>query len=353
MENRQFARRIVQPFNLSTVSFLPKYIAAAAIGTVAVYVGAPFARPLLHASMPAPSDEAPTEPTWIRVDVDPGEFPEAIASTAAPDDGPISGEPSAAEPSNGQTVKPTNGQPASGAGEPEVIVENVRGYTPSTERIRASGNDVSYWGVTIVDAPFYDRNGKLRDDRLAGGTLIEQTGAKSSSKGEMAICRIWRKSGWAGSYLVSTADLIRFEGGRDEVDADDVENLCRYYNYSAAVERRKEELVQRAASANPYYAELKRKAMAYKERQRRADELTAKRDQAKGAERSRIIAELTQLKNAEARESTEIQALTKKYEDWKKAHPSTSGADPSADPVCRGYLDKMAELRPKLAVFGI
>ena len=338
--------------------FLPKYLIAAAIGTAAVYVGAPFARPLLNADTPAPSAEAPTEPTWIQVDVNPGEFSEPVASAVASDDGPAGDETPAAEPSSRQTVKPSNrqppnSQPAPDAGEPEVIVENVRGYTPSTERIRPSGNDVTYWGVTIVDAPFYDRDGKLRDDKLAGGTLIEQTGAKSSSKGEMAICRIWRKSGWAGSYLVSTADLIRFDGGRDEVDADDVENLCRYYNYSAAVERRKEELVQKAASANPHYAELKRKATAYKEHQKRAEELTAKRDQAKGAERSKIIAELTQLKNAEAREASEVQALTRKYEDWKKSHPSVSGADPSADPVCRGFLNKMNELKPKLAVFGI
>ena len=234
---------------------------------------------------------------------------------------------------------------------PEVIVENVRGYTPSTDRIRASGSDVTYWGVTIVDAPFYDRDGKLRDTKITGGTLIEQTGAKSSSKGEMAICRIWRNGNWAGSYLVSTADLIRFDGGREEVDADDVDNLCRYYGLSAAFERRKEELVQRAAAANPHYAELKRKATAYNEHRKRAEELTAKRDRVKGAERNNIIAELTRLKNAEAKEAAEVQALTKKYEDWKAAHPSR--INPEADSVCQGYLRQMDELKPKLRVFGL
>ena len=335
------------------MSFLPKYFAAAVIGTVAVYVGAPYLLPYLPKDKKAGADEAPTEPVWTQVDVDLDEFPVAMAPAGAPDADPVGDETPAAEPSDRQTVKPSSRQPAPEAGEPEVIVENVRGYTPSTERIRPSGNDVLYWGVTIVDAPFYDRDGKLRDDKLTGGTLIEQTGAKSSSKGEMAICRIWRKTGWAGSYLVSTADLIRFDGGREEVDADDVENLCLYYKYGAAAERRKEELVRKAASANPHYAELKKKATAYKEHQKRAEELTAKRDQAKGAERSKIIAELTQLKNAEAREASEVQALTRKYEEWKKAHPSASGADPSADPVCRDYLGKMAELRPRLAVFGI
>ena len=340
--------------------FLPKYLVVAAIGTLAVYVGAPYLRPYLPGGKPAPSGEAPTEPVWTQAAVNLDDFAQDVDADDALDADPVGDETPAAEPpdrqnakpSSRQTVKPSNEQPDS-QDEPEVIVENVRGYTPSTERIRASGSDVTYWGVTIRDASFYDRDGKLRDDPVPGGTLIEQTAAKRSSKGEMAICRIWRGRNWAGSYLISTADLIRFDGGREQVDADDVDNLCRYYGLSAAVERRKEELVQRAASANPHYRELKAKAKTYNDHMKRAEELTAKRDQAKGAERSRIIAELTQLKNAEAREAAEVQSLTRKYEEWKKNHPSTSGADPSSDPVCKGYLRQMDELRPKLTVFGL
>ena len=336
------------------MSFLPKYLAAAVIGTLAVYVGAPYLRPYLPSGETPPSDEAPTEPTWTQVAVDPDDFAQDFTDDLSNETPPPRSNGSTDQQSNGstderindQTNKRPNDEPT-----PEVIVENVRGYTPSTERIRASGSDVTYWGVTIVDTPFYDRDGKLRDTKILGGTLIEQTGAKSSSKGEMAICRIWRNGNWAGSYLISTADLIRFDGGREEVDADDVDLLCKYYTYNAAAERRKEELTQKAAAANPHFAELKRKATAYNEHKKRAEELTAKRDQAKGTERNKIIAELTQLKNAESREAAEVQSLTRKYEDWKKAHPST--VNPATDPICKGYLDKMAELKPKLTVFGL
>ncbi len=345
--------------------FLPKYIAVAIIGTLAVYVGAPYLSQYLPGDKPAESDEAPTEPTWTQVATAPvqsSEFsvpgsdaePMAVESqdegTGNGERGTGNGERGTVQRFNGSTDKRINEQTNSQS-EPETIVENVRGYTPSTERIRASGSDVTYWGVTIIDTPFYDRDGKLRDTKILGGTLIEQTGVKSSSKGEMAICRIWRNGNWAGSYLVSTADLIRFDGGREEVDADDVDLLCKYYSYNASVERRKEELTQKAAAANPHFAELKRKATAYNEHKKRAEELTAKRDSAKGAERNNIIAELTKLKNAEAREAAEVQSLTRKYEDWKKAHPST--VNPATDPICKGYLDKMAELKPKLTAFGL
>jgi hypothetical protein len=212
---------------------------------------------------------------------------------------------------------------------------------------------VKYWGVSIVDTALYDRDGKLRQEKLPGGTLIEQTDAKSSSKGEMAICRVWIKGTWAGSFLVSTADLIRFDGGREEVDADDVSNLCRYYALSAAIERRKEELTQKAATANPYFAELKRKATAYNANVKRAEELTAKRDQAKGAERTKIIAELTKLKNSEAREGAEVRQLTQKYEEWKKAHPASGSPDTGRDAVIQGYERQMGELKGRLEMFGI
>lgn len=327
----------------------------AAIGTAAVYVAAPFAAERLFAGT---ADEGAGAIAADTADVD-----EAVADVAHPDTPATPNRAPAANPASGANSvtgvnspsstpnSPTPNSPTSD--EPEVIVENVRGYTPSTDKIRPSGNDVKYWGVAIVDTALYDRDGKLRQEKLPGGTLIEQTDAKSSSKGEMAICRVWVKGTWAGSFLVSTADLIRFDGGREEVDADDVSNLCRYFALSAAIERRKEELTQKAASANPYYAELKRKATAYNANVKRAEELTAKRDQAKGAERTKIIAELTKLKNSESREATEVRQLTQKYEDWKKAHPATGSTNADRDPVIQGYERQMGELKGRLEMFGL
>ncbi len=332
------------------MTFLPKYIAAAIVGTIAVYVGSPFAMPG-DGQVPGDGDQVAELPEVLTFDQADRPPARPIARPASRRIGQPTGRRTATPPPPADPAG--EGQAPAGEDAPEVIVENVRGYTPSTERIRASGNDVKYWGVTIVDASFYDRDGKLREERLPGGTLIEQTGAKGSSKGEVAICRIWRNGQWAGSYLVSTADLIRFDGGREEVDADDVDNLCKYYSLNAKAENRKKELAQKAAFANPHFAELKRKATAYNEHRKRAEELTAKRDGATGAERSKIIAELTQLKNAEAREAAEVQSLTRKYEEWKKNHPNAGAANPEADPAYRDYLGKLSELRPKLAVFGI
>ena len=348
------------------MSFLPRYLIAAIIGTVAVYAGAPFLRQYL----PAPDDanvesegrgnreEGTGDEEWGMGNGEWG-MGNGERGTENGERGTGNGEsdttPTMQRPNDATMQRPNDAtmQRPNEQTSPRVIVENVRGYTPSTERIRASGRDVTYWGVTIVDTPFYDRDGKLRDEKLPGGTLVEQTASTKSSRGEMALCRIWRNGNWAGSYLVATSDLIRFDGGREKVDANDVDNLCAYYGLNAAFERRKEELVQKAAAANPYFAELKQKATVYNEHRNRAKELTAERNTAKGAARNQIIAELTRLKNAEAREAAEVQSLTRKYEDWKKAHAATTQVNPATDPVCKGCLDKMENLKPKLAVFGI
>ncbi len=332
------------------MSFFVKYLAVAAICSIAVYVAPTFIRPDLYAEKTAPSNGTPAEPAWM---------PEEAAAAATPvaPEGPAArARPAAPRPlaAAASAKTPAVEEPAETGVEevPEVIVENVRNYTPSTKRIRASGSDVTHWGVVIHDAPFYDSDGKQRADKLPGGTLVEQTASKRSSRGEMATCRAWRQGGWTGSYLVATADLIRFGGGREEVDADDVDNLCRYYGLNAAVERRKEELVQKAVAENPHYNALKAKAESYNEHRKRAEELTARRDMSKGAARSKIIAELAKLKNAEAREAAEVQKLTAKYEAWKQAH-SSGIADPASDSVCKGYLRQMDKLRPRLAAFGL
>lgn len=328
------------------MSFLPKYLATAVIGTAVVYCAAPFAAKNILADGQTADQPAPeTQGNGAQAVADIPDNPER-PDVPGPD--VRGGTPHL---QNSSTPTP-NSQPST-PDEPEVIVENVRGYTPSTEVIRPSGNDVKYWGVSIADTALYDRDGKVRQEKLPGGTLIEQTDAKSSSIGEMAICRVWLKGQWAGSFLVSTADLIRFDGGREEVDAKDVANLCHYYALAAIVERRKEDLKQKAASANPYYAELKRKATAYNANVKRAEELTAKRDQAKGAERTKIIAELTKLKNSESRDATEVKQLTQKYEEWKKSHPATGTSNADRDPVIQGYERQMNELKGRLEMFGI
>ena len=81
--------------------FLPKYLAVAVIGTAAVYVGAPYLRSYLSNDEAPTSDEAPTEPIWTQVAVNPDDFAQDF-----PDDFPNETPPPRP---NGPTVQRCNG----------------------------------------------------------------------------------------------------------------------------------------------------------------------------------------------------------------------------------------------------
>ena len=337
------------------MNFFVKYLSLAVIASIAVYGFAPLfvnrEKPqalVKHASRMHPvSAETSLEPVeeipLVPVDQVPGAGPaEKKIQTA---DAGVSKAPSA-------PVEAAPSVPPAEEEEPEVIVETVRGYTPSTDTIRPSGPNIQYWGVTLKETALFEPDGKRREDKLAGGSLIEQVGGVKSSKGEMAKVRVWRGSAWAGVYLVSTADLIRFEGGREEVDAEGVADLCRYFSLSSRLERRKTELKQLAASKNPHYVELKSLATTYNANVEKAKRMTKERDHAKGAKRAQIADALRSLEIENKRVEIKVKALTKKYEAWKASH-GVETVSFESDAQIRAIDAEMAKIKPKLTLFGI
>lgn len=235
--------------------------------------------------------------------------------------------------------------------EPEVIVENVVNYKPSTDVIRSSGADVTHWGITVKEAVVYSKDGKNLKT-VQAGSLVEQTNSTMSDKGEMSFCKVWGNNSWSGPFLIAGTDLIRFPGTREQTDANDVEKLCKYFSLVQQYENRKKEILKASASKNPYYKELKEKAEVYNKTADRAAELTKQRDDSKGSKRSKIITELTKLKQEEARLSAELIKVKTKYEDWKKKN-NQAEADYNNDPVYQKLGKQILDLKYELSDFGI
>lgn len=323
--------------------FLVQYILAALLGTFLVYCGIGlFASPKEEGKAVPPTRE---EALRIAAQIsESGGIPEAVPDSAPVDwptaDSELPPPPDAAPP------------PAAPAEQQQVVVQDVRGYTPSTEKIRSSGSGVQCWGVVVKDTDFYDKDGKHRDDLLAGGTLVEQTATSRSSIGEMALCRVWRGSFWAGSYLVSTANILRFDGTRDKVDAEGVELLCAYYKLNAAMERRKEALTRRAVEANPFGAKLRAAVTKMKDLEKKTAELTKRANAATGPQRNRLLDERRALIAEKTPIESEVKKLTASYEEWKKTH-NVPAADPANDAECQMLQKKMDSIRPELKAFGI
>ncbi len=331
------------------MAFLVQYILAALFGTFLVYCGIGLVRP---PKKDAPA-AAPTREEALRVAAEvaqSGGIPEAVPDAEPANWVAYEGAQDAPPPIP-SAVPPPSADPPPPAAQ-ETIVENVRGYTPSTEKIRSSGNGVQCWGVVVKDTDFYDKDGKHREDLLAGGTLVEQTATSRSSIGEMALCRVWRGSFWAGSYLISTANLLRFDGTRDKVDAEGVDLLCAYYKLNSELEKRKEVLVRRAVDANPHGAKLRAVVAKMKDMEKKSAELTKRANDATGAQRNRLLDQRRAIIAEKTAVEAEVRKLTAAYEEWKKTH-NVPAADPANDTECQMIQKKMDSIRPELKAFGI
>lgn len=325
------------------MGFWVKYLATAILGTVLVYYGAPRIKPSLPSVV-----QAMRRPTEMRhAPIRPVSVPAAPVPVAAPSEAPVRLPDSEAD------TPPDSDRSAGQPSAPHAaVVVSEPGYLPSTQRIRPSDGTTTHWGVTVVEASVYEMDGKRRPQPLPGGTLIEQTGTTTSSRGEMAICRIWNGAGWDGPGLVAAADLIRFAGGRDTVDADALATLQRYYTLNARLEKRRQELVRRAVDANPHAAELRRLKQAYDAAAKRAEALTQQRDEQNNAERIRIGDELRRLKESERSMRKQIEGVTTRYEAWKQANGGAA-VDASRDPQMQALASQMKELLPRLKDFEL
>lgn len=339
------------------LGFLGRYLATAIIGTMALELVLPRLKPHLLSSARAPAAmrHAAPEPRSVptvrqRPRSDASSAVAGHARTGVPIVLPGAGATGATQAAAAPLVGAGDvSPPATAAVQVAATVE----FTPATQLVPTSGRDVTHWGVTIKNAPFFERDGRRRQEEIAGGTLVEQIGSTTSSKGEMALCRIARGRSWAGPYLVATADLLRYEGTRELVDAAKVQALCQYYALNARVEARKLDLLRAAVDANPHGPELRRAQKAYREAEKEAQELTAFRDRAIGAERARLADELRRMQVETASMRQRVETLNRRYTEWKKTHGVPAAADPTRDAVIRGLESEMAALRPRLADMGI
>lgn len=235
-----------------------------------------------------------------------------------------------------------------------IEVTTVRGFTPSTDIVPMSGDDVVGWGITAVDADIYKADGK-KFSTIPGGRLIEYVGSVKSSKGTMAKCRVWRGDVWSGDCLISTASFMNFLGGREQVAAEDLSRQLRYYALNGKLERRKQELeIKVRTGNNPFAAELSEIAKEYNDLIEEITQLTKRRDSATGAERTRLAGELQKRIVSQTEVENRLKPIKGKFEEWKKAHAGDVKAevDWRRDAECIKLQEEMEALAPSDSAEG-
>lgn len=329
------------------MSFFTRYIIIAIVLTSIVYYGAPMAAKQL-----AQRQGDATASSQGGIAAIPGEAPRHIKPQRVEKDQSRPPLPPRARSIEEIPPPAVAVAPPPAPANPVYSAETVLSYTPSTARIPTSSGDVTHWGVTEKPASLYERNGKRLERQLPGGVLVEQVGTGNSSLGEVALCLIWEENRWQGPWLIDAANLFRFAGRRDEVDADELELLLRYCDLNGKIEERRQEILKGNIGDNPHFAPLRDLKLRYDASAARAKKLTAERDTAQGAERGQIADQLRQLKDEEVRLRRQIEELTVKYEDWKRGNARPS-ADPSQDARIKALTAARQRLLPQLGNFGL
>ena len=226
------------------------------------------------------------------------------------------------------------------------------GYAPGYEpRVPGYAGPRYDWGVLAEDAQAYAEDGKPRA-KLTAGTVVEKMAERSSKSGPLFVCRILSNRRWQEGFLLPASAVVMFEGPFASSPKGPGDKVIDYFTKVGQRERRLAALKERHLRQNPYFSAYQTAAKAYLDFQQRAKELTAGRDAAVGVERSRLVAELTRMKNQEPRLRSALEKAEVPYKKWKAEHGDGSeaaGDDPeiaALDREIEALVDDVSEMVP-------
>jgi hypothetical protein len=298
--------------------FWPIYLLTAVASTAVVYVAAPLARPQAKpavdkpgAASPATQESAPPAETELR--------------TVAP-------------------LPPATTEPGAATASAD---EDAYDFAPAVLGISlATRHDKPAWGISAQRTTTYGLDGS-RLGHVPGGTLLEYRAARVASIGNMVECVLLENDKPSAPCLVGKKDVQLFTGSYAKLSAKRRTALQAYYALNGKISQRKIELLQAAASKNPYFAEYNQAYKKYMAHIEAAKVLNTKRDKATELDKSRIEDQLREMKVAETALRQEYDAIHTKFRAWKDQH-SGELAKAENDPDVQKWRQEMDVFRSSI-----
>ena len=299
--------------------FWPIYLATAVASTAGVYFAAPLARPFvkaLRSEQPSPDNVAQAP----------------VPQPGAPERRPFvpGEEPAPAEPP----------EPAAAAQEADETLPAMMGI------FLASSGDKPEWGITHQLTTYYTPAGE-RQGQVPGGLLFEYKGRTATSKGAMLSCVFVRDGATKGPYLISAKDALLYVGSYKRLSERQMAAIKAYYELSGKIGARKTELLQQSAAKNPFFAQYQAAHKALMDHIDTAKALTAQRDKATEAEKSRLEERLREMKMEDTKLRATYNAEHLKFRGWKDQHAKEL-VRPENDPSIQRWTQEMAALRSRV-----
>lgn len=302
--------------------FWPIYVLTAVVGTAGVYVMAPLARPYVEAVFGKPELAPPS------------------AAAGAEHSGGLELKTVAPLPPAEEESVPSRPDKPAVADEGDEMAPAMNGI------YLAARGERPVWGITFQRATYYGLDG-ARLGHVPGGVLLDYREARVSSIGNMVECVLRENGTPSAPRLVSKKDVYLFTGSYTNLSDKQRANLQAYYALSGKVGVRKVELLQAAAAKNPFFATYNKAYRAYMAHIDAAKALTAKRDRATEAEKTRLEEQLREMKVAETALRTEYDAIHAKFRLWKEQHANEiAKAENDAD--VQKWTQEMTALRSSI-----
>lgn len=333
------------------IRFLKRYLVTALLGSAAVYVGIPYARPYLQAwrgdaagmrsdfglaalswkELTALIDELPFGREQNRDDIalDTAIMPLAAPVPASPPQPPPEGtlrhgEAAETPPPAPHTLSPTD--------------TTLPASLPATP--------AGSWGVTREAVKAYDLSGKFTA-YVPGGTLVQTDGRSAKGpNGRLYVCRMLLDGRWSSDRLLGASDLLLRPGAVSDAPPSEREMLQRYGRTQGEIAERERRLKQQALDANPHAPAYRQSLAAYRTFIAKVKELTAKRDAATGSDHVRYSDQLQALKPQGVRLGRDFEQSKAKYLAWSEAHPTR--VDPQRDPQIQRLQQELAQLEQQV-----
>ncbi len=293
--------------------FWPIFLSSLVVGTVGMYMAAPFARPYVS-----------------------GLF------------GSEKAEPMAAETGTHEQIRTFTEthvpapQPAATAAQTTAAADDDT--PPALVGVYPVGRgDRPGWGVTHQRATYYKPDGS-RLGSVAGGVLFDFKESRQTSKGVMIEGLFFQNGATNGPYLVSRKDVHLFTASHEKMSARQLDALRAYYALSGKIGMRKTELLQASAAKNPHFTAYNEAYRVFTAHIAKGKELLAQRDKATELDRARLDDRLREMKVAETKIKADYEALHLKFREWKTQH-AVELAKPENDPDVMRWTQEMAALR--------
>ena len=194
---------------------------------------------------------------------------------------------------------------------------DTRRLPPLPENLQSSGNFKS-WGLAKTNL----------SPEIPGGTFLEYP-----DKDATPLLAWWfANKKWNGPLEVPPEKVTFFGGSLDDAEPGQLRIFQRYYSLRGQLENPPVEAPPADTNngpVNPHLEDYKAVAKEVLEFQERTKTLTAKRDAAKGAERVKLVNELTVMKQNEPDLLRRYKAVETKYNDWKAKNPAPKAPEPA------------------------